>query len=272
MKKDDTFLNTIVDAKKKDLKARKGRKPYDQLEQELQSLKPFEGPGFFEALKSDKPTPKIIAEAKKASPSKGVIRADFSLSEINDAYQSAPNIVAISVLTEEDHFGGSDDTLAFFAKNNAHNKPLLRKDFIFEPYQVLESKLLGAQAYLLITTLFDDVKALDELINLGLKIGIEPLVEVHDQQELDMVLQTKARCIGANCRDLKTFSIDRNVHGLLRQLDDSYVRIAESAIDSPEYLHELAAFSDAALVGTEFMRAKDIKTAINTLLTEEVSQ
>lgn len=265
MKQDSTFLAAILAAKREDLAARKSSKSYAQLEKELESAKPFAGTGFFEALKAEEPTPKIIAEAKKASPSRGVIRGDFSLSQINDAYQAAPNVAAISVLTEKDHFGGSDETLAFFAAHNTHAKPLLRKDFIFDPYQVLESKLLGAQAFLLIVAMLD-AETLNVLVDLGRSIGIEPLVEAHDKRELELAKSTNARVIGVNCRDLKTFSLNLKAHELLRDLDDSYARIAESGVENPEYLRYVSTFSDAVLIGSHFMSQPDIGGAIESMV------
>jgi len=259
-----TKLHEIIATKQVHLEAKKAKKPYSQLEQELQALPSFKGPSFFEALKSDQAMPKIIAEVKKASPSKGVISRDFSLAAINEAYQAANNVVAISVLTEEDYFQGSDEVLEFFAANNTNNKPLLRKDFIFDPYQVLESKLLGAQAYLLIAALLE-ADELNELVDLGQKIGIEPLVEVHDKAELKLAKSTNARVIGVNCRDLKTFMIDSEVHELLKSIDDSYARIAESAIDSKEYLKYVSAFCDAALIGSYFMSHGNIADAIKEM-------
>lgn len=264
MENNPAFLEKIVEAKKKELAAQKQKKPYARLEQELSSVKTFHGQGFYETLKSKKPARKIIAEVKKASPSRGTIRENFSLAEINDAYQASPTVAAISVLTEKDHFQGGDKVLAFFAANNTYNKPLLRKDFIFDAYQVLESKILGAQAYLLIVALLDAQK-LNELIDLGLKIGIEPLVEVHDKQELELAKTTNARVIGVNSRDLKSFTVEPKTHELLRDLDGAYARIAESGIDNPEYFNYLSGFSDAALIGTEFMKSEDIGKAIDDL-------
>jgi indole-3-glycerol phosphate synthase len=264
MKTTETILDDIIAGKRADLQERKLRKPQTQIEAELAALQLSAGPGFYDALKAGQPQPKIVAEAKKASPSSGVLREPFSLTEINQVYQAARNIVAVSVVTEQDYFQGSEAALSFFADNNTHNKPLLRKDFLFDPYQILESKLLGAQAYLLIASLFDKDE-LSELVDVGIGHGLEPLVEVHDQQELDMVLQTNARCIGANCRDLGTFSTDPSVHNLLKQLDGSYARVAESAIDSPQYLGHLATFSDAVLIGTHFMRSADIPAAIEAI-------
>jgi indole-3-glycerol phosphate synthase len=264
MKTTETILDDIVATKRAYLEEQKRGKSQAQIEAELADLQPSQSTGFFEALKASQPRPKILAEAKKASPSGGVLREPFDLAEINNAYQAAKNVVAISVITEEPYFRGSDAVLSFFAANNANNKPLLRKDFVFDPYQVVESKLLGARAYLLIASLLDK-QELGELVDLGVSHGLEPLVEVHDQQELDMALETNTRCIGANCRDLKTFSTDPSVHNLLKQLDGSYARVAESAIGSPQYLGQLATFSDAALIGTHFMRSADIPAAIEAI-------
>jgi len=265
MKKTDTFLDKIVASKKDYLQRQKFKKPQAQIERELVAVKPFKGLGFFDVLKKADPKPKIVAEVKKASPSAGVLRDPFLLPHINEAYQSISKIVAISIITEQEHFQGSEETLAFFAANNTHHKPLLRKDFLFDPYQVLESKLLGAQAYLLIASLFD-IKELEELIKLGQSIGIEPLVEVHDSHELELVQATSARSIGVNCRDLKDFTIDIKAHELLRKLDNSYARVAESGIDSPEYLNYLSTFSDAGLIGGHFMAAPSVEAALENMV------
>ncbi len=266
MKRTDTILDKIVASKKRHLKRQQPLRPLTALEAELRRQKPFAGPGFFEALKAGPPSVKLIAEVKQASPSRGVLRQDFSPAAINQAYQAAPQVAAISILTESDHFLGSDDTLEFFARHNPNNKPLLRKDFIFDPYQIVESKLLGAQAYLLIVSLFE-LNELNELVNLGLELGIEPLVEVHNRQELALALKTKARCIGVNSRDLKTFQVDVKRHELLREVDTHYARVAESGIDSPEYLAALSDFADAALVGSHFMEAGSIEASITKLVT-----
>ena len=262
----DTKLYQIVAAKKAQLAEQKQQKPYSQLEAELATLKAFNGLSFFDALKAEVPQPKLIAEVKKASPSKGVIRDDFSLEEINNAYQNNDNVVAISVLTERDHFQGSEDTLAFFAANNTNNKPLLRKDFIFDPYQILETKLLGAQAYLLIVSLFETPAELEELIKAGRELGLDALVEVHTPEELELAKATSARIIGVNCRDMKTLKVDRTVHELLKSIDSRYARVAESGIDSPVYLKEVTAFCDAALIGSHLMAQADIGSAIKELV------
>jgi indole-3-glycerol phosphate synthase len=265
-KSNKTKLDEIIAAKKRRLQEKKQRVPYSQLEKEAHSIRPFQGPTLFEAIKSGTEKPRIIAEVKKASPSRGIIRNNFSLKEINSAYQTSSHVIAISILTEEDYFQGSEEIFSFFAANNTHNKPLLRKDFIFDSYQVLESKVLGAQAYLLIAALFkDDTNKLRELIDLGYKIGIEPLVEVHNREELELVKSTKARIVGVNCRDMETFTTDPSLHELLKELDNTYAKVAESGIRSPEHLSRVSVFSDAALIGGRFMSRPNIEKAITDI-------
>ncbi len=264
---DNKKLAKIIAKKKEHVEARQRRKPYEELEKELHAIKLFQGPSFFDALKASVVEPKIIAEVKKASPSADIISKNFSLEEINKAYQSSPNVVAISVLTEEDYFLGSDEVLTYFVKNNRHNKPILRKDFILSSYQVLESKVLGAQAYLLIAALFkNDISKLNRLIDLGYEIGIEPLVEVHNKEELEIVKSTNAKIIGVNCRDLKTFKTNRELHSLLNELDDSYAKVAESGISERSHLNRASKVSDASLIGSRFMKAKNIKKAISEMV------
>lgn len=263
MKRTDTILDQIVTAKRAELEEQKRRRPLYVLEHELAGFQPDDVPSFFEAVKAG-PTVKLIAEIKRASPSAGVLRRPFSLEEINNAYQAAPSVVAISVLTEREHFQGGSEALEYVAAHNRAAKPLLRKDFIFDPYQVAESKLLGASAFLLIAALFDGHE-LAESVDRGFELGVEPLVEVHDERELELVLGTQARCIGVNSRNLRTFEIDNRRHEMLRWLDDSYVRVAESGIDNAGYLAHLSTFADAALVGSRIMQAADIGAAISDL-------
>jgi indole-3-glycerol phosphate synthase len=264
---DSRRLNKIIAQKKIRLEQRKTLKPQAELEKELSDVKPFAGPTFYDALKSTQVTPKIIAEMKQASPSADIINKHFSLPEINEAYQGSPHVVAISVITEEDYFHGSDEIFSFFVKNNTQHKPLLRKDFIFDPYQVIESKVMGAQAYLLIAALFKkDPAKLSELIDLGYKLGIEPLVEVHNMEELELVKKTNAKIVGVNCRDLKTFRTNRDLHKLLQELDDTYAKVAESGISESSHLSSAAKLSDASLIGSRFMKAKDIRKAIKDMV------
>ncbi len=153
MKKTNTILDQIISFQKDYLHERKKRNPLAKLELDLAAMPDSKSPGFYDVLKAKQPMHKIIAEVKKTSPSGGILRKPFDLAEINSAYQASDHVVAISVITERKYFQGSEETLEYFAANNTGSKPLLRKDFIFDSYQVLESKLLGAQAFLLIASL-----------------------------------------------------------------------------------------------------------------------
>jgi indole-3-glycerol phosphate synthase len=263
MKQTGTILDTITAARRESLARQKSRLPLAELKEQLDAQVPAKASGFYEALKQSG-GPHIIAEAKHASPSAGTLREPYDLSVINAAYQQAPAIAAISVLTEPDHFGGGDEHLRYFAAHNSTGKPLLRKDFIFDPYQVLESKLLGAQAYLLIVSLLEP-QELRELIELGRSVGLEPLVEAHTAEELQTAQAAGARCIGLNARNLHNFAVDTAAHRLLADLDSQYVRVAESGIHGPEDLRRVAEYADAVLIGSYFMKRPDIPEAINEL-------
>ena len=265
MKRTGTVLDDIVAAKRQRLSQTKDRAPLKQLKTQLATQPEFKARGFFETLKARQPNVKIIAEVKRASPSAGTLRDPFEVASISQIYQAADNVVAISIVTERDYFEGSDDILSFFAVHNDNQKPLLRKDFIFDPYQIVESKFLGAQAYLLIASLFD-ASELDDLVRCGLELGIEPLVEVHNPDELAMALHTKARCIGVNSRDLRDFTVDTGTHRLLGAVPKSYARIAESGIGSPEHLQAVSGLADAALIGSQLMRSADMAAEIRHLV------
>jgi indole-3-glycerol phosphate synthase len=260
-----TILDKIIVAKRDRLLALKTNRSLEKLESDLAMLTTdHSGVSFFEALKSVKSYVNIIAEIKKASPSEEIFRDSFELSTIVQSYQKAEWVAAISVLTEQDYFKGSIENLRYVKEHNSNHKPILRKDFIFDTYQIVESKYIGADAYLLIACLFS-IDELNILVNKGISIGIEPLVEVHTTEELEMVLQTKARCIGVNSRNLHTFKINNELHMLLKGLDDSYVRVAESGIDSPSYLKKLGGYIDGALVGGYFMKSDNITNALENL-------
>ncbi len=265
MKTTETVLDRIIESKRARLRSLKQKTSLEDLKAQIKTIPDDQAIDFYDGLKAAATEPKIIAEVKKVSPSGGVLNDNFSLDTINQAYQAEPRVAAISVITEQDYFQGSDDFLSFFVGHNTNHKPLLRKDFIFDPYQIYEAKVLGAHAYLLIACLLDRAE-LDELIEVGQSIGLEPLVEIHTPAELDLATSSKVRCIGVNARDLKTFKIDTEAHNLLRSLDDSYARVAESGIKDPGYLKQIASFCDAALVGTQFMKAPDITMAIEAMI------
>jgi indole-3-glycerol phosphate synthase len=206
----------------------------------------------------------VIAEVKKASPSRGIIRDNFKPLEIAKAYL-AGGASAISVLTEEDHFKGHDNYLRDISRSVA--LPTLRKDFIIDPYQVFEAKCLGASAYLLIVACLKP-KVLAQLIALGPELGLTPLVEAHTEAEVKTALDAGASIIGINNRDLKTFNIDLQTSYKLRALvPDGIPVVAESGILSSADLKGLAeAGIQAALIGETLMRQKDVAAKLKEML------
>ncbi len=206
----------------------------------------------------------VIAEVKKASPSRGIIRQDFKPLEIAKAYQ-AGGASALSILTEEDHFQGHDRYLREISRNV--ELPTLRKDFIIDAYQIFEAKVLGASAYLLIVACLKP-KVLAEYIALGAELGMTPLVEAHTEDEVKAALDAGSTLIGINNRDLKSFHTDLQVTFKLRTLiPDSIPVISESGIFKPADLKALAdAKVQAALVGESLMKQKDVTAALKELL------
>jgi len=206
----------------------------------------------------------LIAELKKASPSKGVIRADFEPERVADIY-AANGARCLSVLTDEAYFQGCDAYLQ--AAKGVSNLPVLRKDFTIDEYQLYEARIIGADAILLIVSLMDSSQ-LDDYIGLAGELGLSALVEIHDAGELERAKAAGARLIGINNRDLKTFetSLD-TTFGLLEQMPKDAVVISESGIGSREDVERLEeAGVDAILVGESLMREEDIGAKVRELL------
>ena len=197
----------------------------------------------------------VIAEFKRRSPSRGKIRSHFDLAEIHRAYQRG-GADAYSVLTEEDHFGGSLEDLKALRK--LAGVPLLRKDFLFDPYQIYESRAAGADAVLLIAAALKD-QHLCELLALTRELAMEALVEVHSAAELSRALACGADIVGINNRDLHTFEVDIAVSlELSRRLPGNVTVVSESGITGPEDIQHLyKAGIRAFLVGEYLMRAED---------------
>ncbi len=198
----------------------------------------------------------IIGEIKKASPSKGVIREDFNPVEIAKQYEKC--VDAISVLTEEHYFQGSEKYLKDIHKEV--KLPLLRKDFIISPFQISQARELGASAVLLIAAVLKEKRVLSDFIKFSRGIGIEPLVEVHNEKEVELSLASGAKIIGINNRNLDDFSEDINTTARLAKLiPRSNVIISESAVHSAEDIKIIKqAGVDGILVGESFMRSSDI--------------
>ena len=206
----------------------------------------------------------VIAEIKKASPSKGVLREDFHPAQIAASYQQH-GATALSVLTDESFFQGSADFLV--AARAATALPALRKDFIVDLWQVFESRAMGADAILLIAALLDDAE-LREFEAAALALGMSVLVEVHDESELDRALALRTPLIGINNRNLRTFEVSlETTLGLLARIPQGRLVVTESGIGTPADVRRMrAAGVDAFLVGEAFMRATDPGAALACLV------
>ncbi len=258
-----SILNTILNSKKEELKGVKSNTPLSELKNKIKDSSP--GRSFKKAITRSPDTHlKLIAELKKASPSKGLIRENFNLSEIVSIYDKK-DVAAISVLTEESFFSGKLSYL-----NNARKrteKPLLRKDFIFDEYQIYESKANNADAVLLIVSALEKSQ-LSDLYELSKELSLDCLVEIHNCKELDTALYCGVEIIGINNRDLKTLNISLNItHALLKDIPDDRIVISESGISTREDVEMLnATRTDAILVGTTIMKSDDIGTKIDELM------
>jgi indole-3-glycerol phosphate synthase len=209
----------------------------------------------------------VIAEVKKASPSAGIIRADFRPSDIASSYQQG-GAACLSVLTDVDYFKGSDDYLR--QARDACDLPVLRKDFMVDPWQIQESRMLGADCILLIVAALDRALLL-ELDLLAAELGLDVLVEVHDENELEAALATTARLIGVNNRDLHTFTTDLATSERLRPLVPAdRLMVTESGIHTSQDVARMhAAGIHAFLVGEAFMRRPDPGQALHSLFFED---
>ena len=209
---------------------------------------------------------KLIAEVKKASPSRGVIRTDFNPVEIARIYANN-GASAISVLTESKYFEGSLNHLKDIKTAVGQTLPLLRKDFIFDPYQIYESRAGGADSLLLIVAILSP-RQLAELIGLTRQLGMECLVEVHNEAEVEIALKSSARIIGVNNRDLSTFTVDINTTRRLRPLIPAdRIVVSESGIKDRADMARLRQWEvDAVLIGEALMSAPDIAAKMKELL------
>jgi indole-3-glycerol phosphate synthase len=253
-----TILDNIISAKRAEIARAKTDRPESTLRRALADAPP---PRDFLAALSAGPPIRLIAEVKKASPSKGVIRADFDPVAIARTYQQH-GASCISVLTDEEFFQGNLEHLRQIRA--AVDLPVLRKDFIIDPHQVLEA---GADAVLLIAECLDD-RSLAELHDAIVALGMTPLVELYDPANLPRVLQIGARLVGVNNRDLHTFRVDlEHTLRLRRQIPADRLLVAESGIRTRADVERLeAAGVQAMLVGESLLARADVGAAVDELL------
>ena len=256
-----TVLDRILEARRAEVDRRKSVLPETALKYGVAAASPVRD--FTAALSRD--AVNVIAELKPASPSQGIIRDPFDAPALAKGLESA-GAVALSVLTEGEFFGGSLKNMRDARKETG--LPVLRKDFLFDPWQVWEARANDADSFLLIVAALSDAR-LGELVSLGRELKMEPLVEVHTRQELDRALSADARIIGVNNRDLKTLNVHlATSYELIEKIPDDRIAVAESGLRSHDELKNLrAAGFDAFLIGEHLMLAPDPGSALSRLLT-----
>jgi indole-3-glycerol phosphate synthase len=259
------FLNKIISYKESEVQNQKNELGIDELKNICRDLPATRS--FIKKLSqaSSKNKLALIAEIKKASPSKGLIREDFNPVEIAAAYQMA-GASAISVLTDEKFFQGSIKYLK--AVREIVDLPVLRKDFIIDPYQIYQTRAVGADIILLIASALLPQK-LEEFYNLSKELGLQVLLEIHNKQELDLAFSLKADIIGINNRNLETFEVSiQNTVDLIKgkNLSDKFI-ISESGIASYSDLTTLKNNGiSGVLIGESFMKQENIETAVHNLM------
>lgn len=259
-----SVLDKIIAYKREEVAARKNEKPWRIIEGEARAA-PDNGPRHFhDALSKATSRPALIAEIKKASPSKGLIRADFNPATLARAYANG-GATCLSVLTDAPSFQGHEDFLV--SAREACPLPVLRKDFIVDPWQVFESRAIGADAILIIMAAVDD-KLAEDIFGAAVELMMDSLVEVHDEAELERALALDAHLIGINNRSLATFETDLAVtERLAARAPRERLLVSESGISTHADIQRLQrAGARAFLVGESLMREADVEAATRRLL------
>jgi indole-3-glycerol phosphate synthase len=264
----DTLAKITADTARH-VAACKERRPLAEVEA---AAKAADAPrGFAAALKATIAAGRygLIAEIKKASPSKGLIRSDFDPPSLARAYERG-GATCLSVLTDEPYFQGKDEFLV--QARAATRLPVLRKDFMIDPYQIVEARALGADCALLIMACLDDALAA-ELAKLAHRWGMDVLVEVHDAAELERALRIESDLVGVNNRNLKTLAVDlATTEQLAPQVPSDRVLVAESGLGTPADLARMARVGASAfLIGESFMRQPDVELAVRNLLVKRAA-
>lgn len=257
------FLDRIVATKKEEVEKLRAELTVKAAERQIADMPPCLG--FEQQLTQDRHRSMgLIAEVKKASPSKGLIREDFDPVQLAMAYERA-GADCLSVLTDTPYFQGSAEYLRKVREQV--RIPILRKDFTIDPLQIYEARLMGADAILLIAAILND-KQLKEFLALARDLGLDALVEVHDLEELERALKLDVAMIGINNRNLRTFVTDlQTTETLIAHVPDDRLVVSESGIAAPQdidYLYGLGA--RAVLIGEHFMRQPSIEDAVDALM------
>lgn len=257
------IIDTIIDRKRQRLDEARAMEPLSSLRARAEGAVPPPLDFTSAITRAEGQGIRLIAELKKASPSKGLIRDDFDPAAIAGIYDSRAQ--AISVLTEEDFFSGSLENLSL--ARSASGLPLLRKDFIFDPYQIYEARAGGADAILLIAMALEDTQA-GEYMALARELGLGVLFEVHDMGELERALELDAPVIGINNRDLGTLEISLETTFRLKdEIPPGHTVVSESGISTRQDVLRLQeAAIDAMLIGTTFMNSPDVGAKVDELL------
>ena len=254
------ILNKIIEEKKREIKSSKSSASFKELRKRAADM--LENREFKKSLAND--SINLIAEIKKASPTKGIIRENFNPVEIAKIYQDN-GATAISVLTDKTFFQGDIQYLNQIRKNVS--LPLLRKDFIIDEFQLYEAKAFGADAALLIAAVLDK-NQLSEYLDLSKEIGLENIVEVHSFKDLEKAMYCESEIIGINNRDLDTFDVSLKItFDLVREIPEDKIIISESGINTHEDILELKKSGvNAFLIGEALMKEKDIGKKLKELI------
>jgi len=263
----NNVLKQICAAKRKHIADKQAVRSLDKIKNDCRSGS--QPRGFLKALKqASRNGYGLISEIKRSSPSKGLIRKDFNPTNLASAYQ-AGGATCISVLTDKPYFNGDDKDL--IEARNAVDLPVLRKDFMLEPYQIYESRALGADCILLIMAALSQADAI-ELEDIAYSHGMDVLIEIHNQNELERALKLKSSMIGINNRDLKTLETNiSTTQNLARFVPKDKIIISESGLNTPKDLAEMALEGVRCfLIGESLMRQNNVTTAVKNLLANPV--